>query len=312
MDAIAILNECKARHEAARPKRGLLGIGGGPVKLNHGSFVELAKIHDRLFADGTVTWAGMVMANTGLLKPGKRDLPAAVVYSTEGALDAAPDELIKIAVRCWSLKDTTPTDPRLTAFAAEVTDETARDGDVLVPPTLTGGRRIQYATLYVPRHRLPTGYLTDRILPVIVNPSRPAQVMLLPLEFWSPALVTRWRKLHAAHPPEVAPPPLPTDDALRAFAQDPVTLSPAALAAVKDIIRQQGLDPREVKLRVGIGEEGYNLDLTEEDVNPDTDLLYDDGGMQIVIDQTSAAQLAGVRVDFANSAVGKGFVFKKR
>jgi hypothetical protein len=48
---------------------------------------------------------------------------------------------------------------------------------------------VRYETLYLQRHRLPTGYLAGWLLPVIVNPNRPSHVMVLPLDYWSPQFV---------------------------------------------------------------------------------------------------------------------------
>lgn len=81
---------------------------------------------------------------------------------------------------------------------------------------------------------------------------------------------------------------------------------------IRSVIRVQKLNPRQAKLRVEVEHGAFGLDLTEEDVNPDTDLLYEDSGVTIVVDQTSAAQLAGVQIDYKASASGEGFVFNPR
>src|SRR5687768_10689908 len=200
----------------------------------------IGRQHDALFAEGHVTWAAIVMANNGLWTPSKRDLPAGVIYSLEGAFDDDPSTLRKIAERIYHLKDKNPSDPRLVEIARAVTDETARETNVVVPPQVARGHPLRYETLYIQRHRLPTRYLADQVFPVIVNPQRPTHVMLLPLEYWSPIIVRRRHDIAQLHPPVQAPPPLPTDDALRAFAKNPVTLTPAALRAVRQIIAREG------------------------------------------------------------------------
>jgi len=312
MIPIVALTECRRRHESARPKRGLLGMGGTKVRLDHGTWADThGEEHDRLFADGRVVWGALVMANSGLFAPGKRDLPAAVVYSHDDTFDSNPLELKQVATKTVRLKDTLPDDPQLRAFAAEVTDETARENNTLVPPALTYGKVVRYETLYIQRHRLPTQYLADWILPVIVNPKRPTHVMVLPLEYWSPQLVQHWRTQAKRNPPREVPEPQATPDDLAAFAQNPVTLTPGALAEVQMIIQREQFGP-EVKLRVGYEQGGYELDLTEEGVDPEKDLLYDFRGIAVVVHQDAAAKLANVEIDVGIAGKGKGFVFKKR
>ena len=56
------------------------------------------------------------------------------------------------------------------------------------------------------------------------------------------------------------------------------------------------------------------VDLTEEEVHPTNDLLYDFQGLAIVVDQHVAAALANLEIDLksAGAGRGKGFVFTKR
>jgi Fe-S cluster assembly iron-binding protein IscA len=314
LDPRLVIDECRRLHEAGvRSKRAFLSVGArAAAKLDHGIYADmLGRQHDALFLDGRVTWAAIVMANTGLFQPSKRDLPAGVIYSLEGAFDDDPSTLRRIAERIYHLKDKNPSDARLVPLARAVTDETARETNVVVPPHVARGHPLRYETLYIQRHRLPARYLADQVLPVIVHPQRPTHVMVLPLEYWSPAIVARWHEIARTYPPVQEPPPLPTDDALRAFARNPLTLTPAALRAVRDIVARERFGT-EVKLRVEVDNGAYGLDLTEEDVNPDTDLLYDHQGLAVVVDQTSAVQLTGVQIDFKTTANGNGFVFNKR
>ena len=314
LDPSLVIAECRRLHEAAvRAKRAFFSVGANRTpKLDHGTYVDIiGRQHDALFVEGRVTWAAIVMANTGLFTPSKRDLPAGVIYSLEGAFDDDPSTLRKIAERLWFLQGKNPSDPRLVEIARAVSDHTARETNVIVPPHVARGHPLQYETLYIQRHRLPTKYLADHVFPVIVNPRRPTHVMVLPLEYWSPTIVARWHEIAREQPPVQEPPPLPTDDALRAFARNPLTLTPAALRAVRELIARERFGA-DVKLRVEVDNGSYGLDLTEEAVNPETDLLYDHHGVAIVIDQTSAVQLTGVQIDFTSSAGGQGFVFNNR
>ena len=80
---------------------------------------------------------------------------------------------------------------------------------------------------------------------------------------------------------------------------------------IRHIIARERFGP-DIKLRVAVENEGYGMDLVEEDINPETDLLYDFEGIAIVVDQTSAVQLTNVQIDFKSQGGAKGFVFAKR
>ena len=304
------LEECRRFHANARG-----GGGGGwgwlgrpKLKLNHGQYQQsLGKVHDRLFQDGQVIWAVLVMANPALYHPGTLDLPGAIVYSFDPLFEES-DPLKKVAMRVANLKDTVPRDLALLVFAAEVSNEAARETNVLVPESLTGGREVRYESLFIQRHRLPTDRLVDAVIPVISNPSRATQVMLLPLEFWSQQLVAHWRRkaLHTAPPAEPQVAPADADQ----YAADPITLTDAALREVRAIIKQQRLT--DAKLRVAVQHGAYQLDLVEDPVDAEADLVNQFAGLSIVIDRISAAQMMGLVIDCQDSPAGRGFRFIPR
>ena len=94
--------------------------------------------------------------------------------------------------------------------------------------------------------------------------------------------------------------------------QDAVTLTEAAAREIRTIIEQQELDKDAVRLRVGVKGGGcsgfsYLLDLTES--QKDSDELFEQHGVKIIIDPKSLLYLGGVTVDFKDEIMGRGFVF---
>lgn len=91
-----------------------------------------------------------------------------------------------------------------------------------------------------------------------------------------------------------------------------VILTEAAAKEIKTIIEQQELDLDKVRLRVGVKGGGcsgfsYLLDLTE--TQKDSDELFEQHGVKIIIDPKSLLYLGGVTVDFKDELMGRGFVF---
>ena len=95
-------------------------------------------------------------------------------------------------------------------------------------------------------------------------------------------------------------------------ASDTVILSETAAREIKTIIEQQELDSDKVRLRVGVKGGGcsgfsYLLDLTE--TQKESDELFEQHGVKIIVDPKSMLYLSGVTVDFKDEIMGRGFVF---
>ncbi len=91
-----------------------------------------------------------------------------------------------------------------------------------------------------------------------------------------------------------------------------VILSETAAREIKTIIQSQELDAEKVRLRVGVKGGGcsgfsYLLDLTE--TQKETDEVFEQHGVKIIIDPKSMLYLGGVTVDFKDEIMGRGFVF---
>jgi Fe-S cluster assembly iron-binding protein IscA len=192
MSAAALIADCQKRLDRLRGGGGWFTSGGGA--LDHGTYRSvIAPYHERVYYEGRVAWGAVVQANESLYVKGDWDSTGALVYSFDRHFDANPQQLERIAASVGALKNAMPKDALLVAFAAEVRNDTPRDIDRMVPVALTAGRQVRYETVYIQRHRLPTGYLAGQFFPIIISTSQPTQPMVLPLEAWTPELVELWK-----------------------------------------------------------------------------------------------------------------------
>lgn len=93
-----------------------------------------------------------------------------------------------------------------------------------------------------------------------------------------------------------------------------ITLTEGAAKEITEIINQQGLDPNNTRLRVGVKGGGcsgftYLLDLVE-DPPSESDEELESHGVKIVCDSRSLLYLTGTEIDFKDENLQRGFVFK--
>lgn len=89
-----------------------------------------------------------------------------------------------------------------------------------------------------------------------------------------------------------------------------LSLTAAAVAQVKDVIKQQGFDGYYLVVRVvpaGCSGLGYDLNLIK-DLKPN-DLTWEQDGVKMATDAMSAKYLEGTEVDFVRSDTMAGFKF---
>ena len=72
--------------------------------------------------------------------------------------------------------------------------------------------------------------------------------------------------------------------------------------------RQQGLEG--VKVRVAVGTQGYEVNFTEDEPQPEVDFMYTCDGVTLLVDRDSATMLTGVQMDLVHAPQGMGFVFR--
>ena len=88
-------------------------------------------------------------------------------------------------------------------------------------------------------------------------------------------------------------------------------LTPVAVTKVKEILSQQTPAPTGLRVAVvGGGCSGFSYHMAfENQVNQDSDNVYDFNGLQVLVDQMSEMYLDGVSIDYIESLEGSGFKF---
>jgi len=90
----------------------------------------------------------------------------------------------------------------------------------------------------------------------------------------------------------------------------PVTLTPNAVAKVKEIMAQQ--NPVPAGLRIGVqggGCSGFSYAMSFENSAGMMDKTFDIDGVKVFVDATSAMYLNGCTVDYVETLEGAGFKF---
>jgi iron-sulfur cluster assembly accessory protein len=90
----------------------------------------------------------------------------------------------------------------------------------------------------------------------------------------------------------------------------PITLTPKAVAKVREIMNQQ--DPVPAGLRVGVvggGCSGFSYSMSFENSPGMMDKVFDFDGLKVYVDATSVMYLNGCTVDYLETLEGAGFKF---
>ncbi|HZP16505.1 MAG TPA: iron-sulfur cluster assembly accessory protein [Terriglobales bacterium] len=90
----------------------------------------------------------------------------------------------------------------------------------------------------------------------------------------------------------------------------PITLTPTAIAKVKEIMAQQ--NPVPAGLRVGVvggGCSGFSYSMSFENASGLMDKVFDMDGLKVYVDATSVMYLNGCTVDYIETLEGAGFKF---
>jgi iron-sulfur cluster assembly accessory protein len=91
----------------------------------------------------------------------------------------------------------------------------------------------------------------------------------------------------------------------------PVSLTPNAVAKVKEIMAQQ--NPVPTGLRVGVvggGCSGFSYSMSFENGAGMMDKVFEMDGLKVYVDATSIMYLNGCRVDYVETLEGAGFKFE--
>jgi Fe-S cluster assembly iron-binding protein IscA len=316
------IEECRER--VSREHRGplsWLGSRSKPLEMNpHDDVPESVLNHyEELLTSGQVVWGHTVMANREMYSPGRLDRPGNVVYSPERYFDNRPHRLADVADAVGALKYTLPDVPDLAEVAETISDEYNAVKRQWLPDQLTDGREVYLAWIILHRSRLPSGFLSDRLLPLLIHPEKTWANMILPIPYWAPSLVDEWGRL--ASKLEKAPRPggkLWIDTATYPTCGDPdgeirdahVSLTTRAARKVRELAAQQGLGV-EFYLAVStipkdrVFEPKISLAPTWL---RDREDCFISRGVRIIVSREQIASLQGAVIDYFDSwYYGKGF-----
>ena len=92
--------------------------------------------------------------------------------------------------------------------------------------------------------------------------------------------------------------------------QPPLTLTPPAIAKVREIMASQ--DPLPAGLRIGVvggGCSGFQYSMAFENQSGMMDKVFDFGDLKVFVDSTSLMYLKGATVDYVETVEAAGFKF---
>jgi iron-sulfur cluster assembly protein len=90
-----------------------------------------------------------------------------------------------------------------------------------------------------------------------------------------------------------------------------ISLTDAAMKAVKDFIREEGREGCGLRVSVvGGGCSGFQYDLSLADAASESDETFQFDGLKVFVDKTSMTYLKGTMVDYVNDLRGSGFTFQ--
>ncbi len=91
-----------------------------------------------------------------------------------------------------------------------------------------------------------------------------------------------------------------------------IKVSPNAQEKVSQLMREEGFNPIQDFVRVGVksgGCSGLSYDLSFDDSKSDQDRLFEDNQVKILVDKKSLLYLLGTTLEYSGGLNGKGFVF---
>ena len=90
----------------------------------------------------------------------------------------------------------------------------------------------------------------------------------------------------------------------------PISLSDAAVSKISVLLAEE-TEPQALRIAVtGGGCSGFQYALGFDTEQHSDDLIYEQGGVRVIVDETSAEYLNGAVVDFQDGLNGKGFAIE--
>ncbi|MCB9425960.1 MAG: iron-sulfur cluster assembly accessory protein [Flavobacteriales bacterium] len=91
-----------------------------------------------------------------------------------------------------------------------------------------------------------------------------------------------------------------------------IKVSETAKKKVSSLMEEEGFDPRNDYVRVGVksgGCSGLSYDLKFDNTIGENDKVFEDNEVKIAVDKKSFLYLAGTTLEYSGGLNGKGFVF---
>ena len=91
-----------------------------------------------------------------------------------------------------------------------------------------------------------------------------------------------------------------------------IKVSPSAQKKVSQLMREEGFNPTQDFVRVGVksgGCSGLSYDLSFDNSKSDQDRLFEDNHVKILVDKKSLLYLLGTTLEYYGGLNGKGFIF---
>ncbi|MEC7069075.1 MAG: iron-sulfur cluster assembly accessory protein [Bacteroidota bacterium] len=91
-----------------------------------------------------------------------------------------------------------------------------------------------------------------------------------------------------------------------------IKVSPSAQEKVSQLMREEGFNPAQDFIRVGVksgGCSGLSYDLSFDNSKSDQDRLFEDNQVKILVDKKSLLYLLGTTLEYSGGLNGKGFIF---
>ena len=92
-----------------------------------------------------------------------------------------------------------------------------------------------------------------------------------------------------------------------------IKVSETAKTKVLELMQEDGFNPAKDYVRVGVksgGCSGLSYDLKFDKSQIDSDKLFEDNGVKIIVDAKSFLYLVGTTLEYSGGLNGAGFVFK--
>ena len=91
-----------------------------------------------------------------------------------------------------------------------------------------------------------------------------------------------------------------------------IKVSPSAQEKVSQLMREEGFNPTQDFVRVGVksgGCSGLSYDLSFDYSKSDQDRLFEDNRVKILVDKKSLLYFLGTTLEYSGGLNGKGFIF---